>query len=711
MTVGCSSCKNPASARSSSSSCTPLTNENISPRICKRFRSTKGASKARRDHINGEIRNMRALLPISAEEQERLSYLHSMSVICTFIRKSVLLPRHKGSSEEGFMHPYEDLLHALPGFIVAMTKEGKLIYLSENVSQYLGFSMVDVLQGDTFYDMVDNCDVDTVKFNLEVDDVATEKSFVCRMHTSKAFRLQHGSCCPLLVRGRFQDGPQHRLFVALCTPIVSRQRESDSVSVHFQTLHRPDMSYRHAHDSVVFHLGYKAEEIVGRSWYSLLHPDDLSVSACGHKHLMQQSGDGQLELVLRLQAKDLAWVWLYVWAAKEAQSQEVTCTNYVISETEAIYMREKLSSNLSLSPPASQMPWGPSRSPKRQAECNAQYDRQKRKSRRLSEPTVSYCASASPSRDKGDSCTATGDHQAFFSTPPYSPASSFSSAANDDCSSDFMQEVYGHSGRLVSPSFCPQPCDQLPSHAFTLSSFSLDSHPSTQTTYSYQDCLNEGNLVPNYQTETCDDSSNCVLHPDDFSLPPLPMSGGDGAYHVSDNSGSSSPIEQLTPDPSTTADSSLHYSEREQVEISILAHQISSLASSFDIYRAKSSVPWVNHAPCWLPMAPLNPEPLLDEGVIGSILKDWTGEPAKREASCSWGQVSRAPLEDVAEVQALTLDTLVDSPPLDLHSADSSLGPCVSRHGCHEDNIELHQLSLYLHDDFQQDGFVDESMY
>lgn len=53
-------------------------------------RSTKGASKARRDHINHEIRSMRALLPISQEDQERLSYLHSMAAICTYIRKSVL---------------------------------------------------------------------------------------------------------------------------------------------------------------------------------------------------------------------------------------------------------------------------------------------------------------------------------------------------------------------------------------------------------------------------------------------------------------------------------------------------------------------------------------------------------------------------------------------------------------------------------------------
>ena len=54
-------------------------------------RSTKGASKARRDHINHEIRKMRSLLPVTHDDQERLSYLHSMAAICTYIRKSVLL--------------------------------------------------------------------------------------------------------------------------------------------------------------------------------------------------------------------------------------------------------------------------------------------------------------------------------------------------------------------------------------------------------------------------------------------------------------------------------------------------------------------------------------------------------------------------------------------------------------------------------------------
>uniref|UniRef100_A0A4W5JEQ2 BHLH domain-containing protein n=1 Tax=Hucho hucho TaxID=62062 RepID=A0A4W5JEQ2_9TELE len=93
MTVCCESCESPwSSERCSSPRSSHLFTRETETRLglCKRFRSTKGASKARRDQINSEIRNMRTLLPIPQEDQDRLSYLHSMAVITAYIRKSFL---------------------------------------------------------------------------------------------------------------------------------------------------------------------------------------------------------------------------------------------------------------------------------------------------------------------------------------------------------------------------------------------------------------------------------------------------------------------------------------------------------------------------------------------------------------------------------------------------------------------------------------------
>ncbi|MED6253723.1 hypothetical protein ATANTOWER_031098 [Ataeniobius toweri] len=136
---------------------------------CRRFRSTKGASKARRDHINHEIRNMRSLLPISQEDQERLSYLHSMAAICTYIRKSVLFQGLPAVERTQCSPQYEAFLEALHGFILVTTAQGRLVYVSENVAEYLGLSMVDVLQGDTLYDLVERSDVDIIHANLNME--------------------------------------------------------------------------------------------------------------------------------------------------------------------------------------------------------------------------------------------------------------------------------------------------------------------------------------------------------------------------------------------------------------------------------------------------------------------------------------------------------------------------------------------------------------
>ncbi len=59
------------------------------------YRSTKGASKARRDQINAEIRNLKDLLPISEADKARLSYLHIMSLACMYTRKSVFFTQGK----------------------------------------------------------------------------------------------------------------------------------------------------------------------------------------------------------------------------------------------------------------------------------------------------------------------------------------------------------------------------------------------------------------------------------------------------------------------------------------------------------------------------------------------------------------------------------------------------------------------------------------
>ncbi|KAG7252698.1 hypothetical protein CRUP_033230, partial [Coryphaenoides rupestris] len=138
------------------------------------FSEANRASKARRDQINAEIRNLKDLLPITEADKARLSYLHIMSLACMYTRKSVFFSEESGTAmslEESarFLSFQElsELVQALPGFLMLVSGEGKLLYLSDSVSEHLGHSMVDlVAQGDSVYDIIESSDHFVMRNNL-----------------------------------------------------------------------------------------------------------------------------------------------------------------------------------------------------------------------------------------------------------------------------------------------------------------------------------------------------------------------------------------------------------------------------------------------------------------------------------------------------------------------------------------------------------------
>ncbi|KAM8860225.1 neuronal PAS domain-containing protein 4-like [Spinachia spinachia] len=711
-------------------------------------RCTKGASKARRDHINHEIRNMRALLPTSQEDQERLSYLHSMAAICAYIRKSVVFQGLPTGTRSHSL-PYEAFLQALHGFILVTTAQGRLVYVSENVDQYLGLSMIDVLQGDTFYDMVESSDMDVVKTNLDIEhNSPSERSFTCCMQTSKAFKLQHGSCCSMLVKGSFKRFPQpwqpsssarptsQPLFVALCTPTVNRLQGSDSPSCDsFCSVHRLDMTFTQLSDSVSSFLGYSTEEMTGRSWYSLVHPDDLSLSADCHRSLIGADEGFQAEIVLRLQCKDLSWTWIYIRANKESDCQGISCTNFVISETEARFLQKKITSDaLRPSPTAhfesQEAPhaetYGDMKCFKRRRTSSGQSDESGSKARRESE------------QDPGDST-------AVF-TPPYSPASSSSTLQQEELSRDLLLDVHGYTDQLLSSPECSpsyysypeavltchrSPCGSLASAAeqtFEQAAFGMlvarspASSSSSSPTYDFQACTADARLVPDCPSvsDLCDSPADGTLHHDDFSVLQQTQEGGlvevhHVPYHVLPAHSSA-----LTPGQSPDSSETQHYNEREQAEISILAQQISSLASSFAMYRTHDALrPATTNAqppgrgwPCRpaLPSAlPFKGELDLDDGVFDSILKDLDvgGRkdccPPPGVAAfgyqqgllrCRIGSHESAPqplgLSPTISEELLPAEQFIATEPFSLQL------------GRHDRNTGLHQLNRYMQSHLQQ---------
>ncbi|CAM4668749.1 unnamed protein product [Leuciscus chuanchicus] len=334
------------------------------------YRSTKGASKARRDQINAEIRNLKDLLPISDADKARLSYLHIMSLACIYTRKSVFFSQvaagHDMSGSALSLPELSDLLHTLPGFLLVLTSEGKLLHLSDNVAEHLGHSMVDlVAQSDSVYDIIDPADHFIMRGNLvPITTTGTDRLFRCRFSTSKFVRRQGSGNKLALVRARCLP-PRYNtssywtsnpVWVCFCSPLessvpqVSSARnplptppaEQSFLLSCFQSQHSRDMRIHAAQDSVSMYLGYDIETLRSRSWYSLIHPRDLSHASAQHCALLHEGGERQVEMVVQVEAADHTWVWLYIVLQLETGEYPINSHNYVISESEAWSVRQQL---------------------------------------------------------------------------------------------------------------------------------------------------------------------------------------------------------------------------------------------------------------------------------------------------------------------------------------------------------------------------------
>ncbi|NWH81424.1 NPAS4 protein, partial [Piaya cayana] len=320
MTIFCSHCHRPLQTETS---CLPRVDKQA-PSASKPFRSTKGASKARRDQINAELQALRSLLPISVQEKERLSYLHTMALVCLRLRGAQLFP--PDSTPYAGPVPGADLLSLLPGFLLVLSADGKLVYISENVAQVLGLSVVEMLaQGDTVFDILDGqaCEEARRKLLLAREEPGREVTFVSEMRTSKAFRLQHGGNRAVAVCGRFTvlrwpPAPSSTAFLALCTPVAQFPADSDAGSQDdlIQSTHFLDMTFANVTESVTYHLGYRREELIGQSWYSLLHPEDTERAAAQHRAVGAGAG-GPVPAVLRVLRRDRRWAWLRVLSRRD----------------------------------------------------------------------------------------------------------------------------------------------------------------------------------------------------------------------------------------------------------------------------------------------------------------------------------------------------------------------------------------------------------
>lgn len=312
------------------------------------------------------------------------------------------------------------------------------------------------------------------------------------------------------------------------------------------------------------------------------------------------------------------------------------------SQTEAAFLRTTTSSD-AFSPSAAAPPAPPTHNyaPK----CSK---RPRSSSSQSDEPGAKARRGGASEQDSVPSSSLPDDGPALV-TPPYSPASLGSPLQQDELHPDLL--LPGYTDQLLSSpgsysypetalTCYLSPCDPLPVAAqapFDQAAFNAllsPVSPPSSPAYDFPACTSDARLVPDCfsASDVCEPPVDCALHQDDFSLLEQPPGGSVHQVHHVPQHVPPTRSALLAPAPTSV------YNEREQAEISVLAQQIFSLASSFDMCHSlgprdpADSLPPACHPP-------LKRDLVLDDGVFDSILKDLdrvTGKSLQQDSACAF---------------------------------------------------------------------------
>ncbi|XP_053203183.1 uncharacterized protein LOC128387918 isoform X2 [Panonychus citri] len=333
---------------------------------CDASKSTKGASKQRRDSINAEIANLRDLLPLPSSTRQRLSQLQLMALVCVYVRKSNYFQNafRKHEMLPEMPMPHFGFSKALSGFLMMMTQNGKLLYISDNAAEYLGHSMEELLiHGDSVYDIIEKQDHTQIQSELMrspnplANSLITpdNRLFLCRMNISRNARRQmrFGDQKVVLVQGHYVSylplcSRNEPVFLATCTPVAmpeTRECVAQGSTTVFTSIHSMDMKFIHLDRNGEYYLGYDKSTInSGLSWYDLVHWEHLREAQSKHRLITQSEQEKSCILLLRLETINHQWIWVHsVLQIKDSndtsQQPIIVCTNQVLSEKEATVMR------------------------------------------------------------------------------------------------------------------------------------------------------------------------------------------------------------------------------------------------------------------------------------------------------------------------------------------------------------------------------------
>ncbi|XP_052348545.1 endothelial PAS domain-containing protein 1-like [Oncorhynchus keta] len=201
-------------------------------------------------------------------------------------------------------------LRILGGFVVVVTTEGDMIYLSDNIREYMGLTQVE-LMGHSIYDFTHPSDHKEIRDNLDLTAGRSRcgglRDFLMRMkctvtHRGRTVNLRSAGWRVLQCRGCLKvcvSGPSLTCVLFTCQPLSLTHTLLHTHT--FTSHHSMDMRFTYCDQRVTGLLSYRPEELLGVSMYDLCHTLDLHTLTKSHLNLCSkgQSVSGVYRVLVR----------------------------------------------------------------------------------------------------------------------------------------------------------------------------------------------------------------------------------------------------------------------------------------------------------------------------------------------------------------------------------------------------------------------------
>nr|XP_051693363.1 hypoxia-inducible factor 3-alpha isoform X4 [Oryctolagus cuniculus] len=331
-----------------------------------RKEKSRDAARSRRSQETEVLYQLAHTLPFARGVSAHLDKASIMRLTISYLRMHRLCAAGEWNQAGAEREPLDACyLKALEGFVMVLTAQGDMAYLSENVSKHLGLSQLELI-GHSIFDFVHPCDQEELQDALtpppslsrKKPEAPTERSFSLRMKSTltsrgrtlnlkaATWKVLHCSGHMRAYRPPAQTSPAGspraepplQCLVLICEAIPHPSSlEPPLGRGSFLSRHSLDMKFTYCDERIAEVAGYSPDDLIGCSAYEYIHAlDSDAVSKSIHTLLSKgQAVTGQY----RFLARSGGYLWTQTQATvvsggRGPQAESIVCVHFLISRVE-----------------------------------------------------------------------------------------------------------------------------------------------------------------------------------------------------------------------------------------------------------------------------------------------------------------------------------------------------------------------------------------